>query len=182
MASERVACRCALCSSSQRLRVSTSCCAWARAVSSAGQLGPALGDGVLDGCAGLVSSASARIAWACCSAPARMRAACSRASWTARSAVRWARTRVLRKRLVAASRLGRGGFGPLGPLHGLAQPVLQDLEAGGHLLEEVIDILGVVAPHLLAELDLTQRLGRDVHGRHASSAPTAPTGTDRRAA
>ena len=65
--------------------------------------------------------------------------------------------------VVGAARLGRRLLGPLRALEGLAQAVLEHLHAGGHPLEELVDILGVIAAHLLAELDLPQRLGRDVH-------------------
>ena len=80
------------------------------------------------------------------------------------SAVRWASTRVLRKVSSLPPASEAAASARLGPLQRLAHPVLHDLEAGGYFLEEVVDILGVIAAHLLAELHLTQRLGRDVHG------------------
>ena len=70
----------------------------------------------------------------------------------------------LAERVIGSPGLGSRRLGPLSPLHRLAQPVLQDLDTRGDLFEELIDVLRVIAPHLLAKLDLTQRLRGDLHG------------------
>ncbi len=93
-----------------------------------------------------------------------MRAACSLASWTARSAVRWASTRVLRKASSLPPASDAAASARWARSTAWRSRSCMHLEAGGYLLEEMVDILGVIAAHLLAELDLTQRLGRDVHG------------------
>src|SRR5205814_544455 len=45
----------------------------------------------------------------------------------------------------------------------LAQPVLQGGDGGGHALDEVVDLIAVVAAPLLAELDVAELLGRQLH-------------------
>ena len=77
------------------------------------------------------------------------------------------------QRVIGASRLRRLGLGPFGPLQGLAEPVLEHLDARGHPFEKLINVLGVIAAHLLAELDFPKRLGRDVHGAMVVPAPVA---------
>jgi hypothetical protein len=54
---------------------------------------------------------------------------------------------------VVAADFGGRLFGPLSPLERLAQPVLENLHAGSHPLEELIYILRVIPPHFLTELD-----------------------------
>jgi hypothetical protein len=68
---------------------------------------------------------------------------------------------------VVVAGLEHAALGPAGPLVGLPQLALQVLDAGGHLFEELVDLVRAVAPPLLAELDLTEALGRDVHGAGA---------------
>ena len=45
------------------------------------------------------------------------------------------------------------------------EPFLELADADRHPLEEVVDLVGVVAPHLQRELDLVDHLRGDVHGR-----------------
>ncbi len=73
------------------------------------------------------------------------------------------------RRITGGSGRGRWAYGrrrrlgPLGPVHRMAEPILHAFETDGDLLEELVDVLGVIAAQLLAELDLAKRLGRDVH-------------------
>ncbi len=109
------------------------------------------------------SSASASMAWACCSAPAEDpgRLFAGLLHGQVRGALR--QDQGLAQRLVAATGVGCGRLGPLGAFDGLAESFLHGLEPGGHLFEKVVDVFGVVAAHLLAELDFTQRFRRDLH-------------------
>ncbi len=54
--------------------------------------------------------------------------------------------------------------GGLRPLVRLAQTLEELLHADGDLLEELVDVVRMVAPELLGELDLSQQLRRDLHG------------------
>ena len=81
------------------------------------------------------------------------------------------RFRVFRRVLRRRSRRGRradglGGalLGPRSPLFRGPYPLLNLLEGDRDTLEEVVDLVGVVAPHLLVEFDLVDDLRRDVHG------------------
>jgi hypothetical protein len=57
------------------------------------------------------------------------------------------------QRFVIATDLGGRLLGPLRPLKGLTQTVLENFHARGHPLEELIHVLGVIPPHFLTELD-----------------------------
>ena len=65
------------------------------------------------------------------------------------------------------------------PLVRLTQAFLEDVEANRDPLEEFVDVVGVVAPELLSELDLAQRLGRDVHEAGWYSRLATPPGDTR---
>jgi hypothetical protein len=59
----------------------------------------------------------------------------------------------------------RSAFCGDGALLGFAHAVLQLLDRDGDAFEEIVDLVGVVTPHLLVEFDLVDHLRRDVHGR-----------------
>jgi hypothetical protein len=59
------------------------------------------------------------------------------------------------ERVVRPTRLIGRLLGPLGSLDGLAQAILEYLDPRCYPLEKLVDVLGVVPPHLLTEFDFT---------------------------
>ena len=57
------------------------------------------------------------------------------------------------------------GLGCVGPVVGLSQTVDELGEGHTDPLEEVVDVVRVIPANLLAELDVLEELGRDVHAR-----------------
>lgn len=56
-------------------------------------------------------------------------------------------------------------LGPGRPLAGVTQPLLEDLDPRRHALEELVDIVLVVAPKALTKLNRANGLGGNIHGR-----------------
>src|SRR5690606_27084243 len=70
-------------------------------------------------------------------------------------------------------RLGSAGLGGLHPLAGLPDERLLTLDGGGDPLDELVDVLGVVAAALrLAELGIMQDLRGQFHALDGTHAPS----------
>ena len=59
------------------------------------------------------------------------------------------------QRIVVVRQIGGPLLGPHRPLHGLPQAVVQQLDTRRRPLEELVDVVLVVAPQFLTELDLS---------------------------
>ena len=60
-------------------------------------------------------------------------------------------------------RFARCRFRSLGAFNRLAETIVEHLEGDGNLLQELVDVLLVVAAHLLAKFDFAKRLGGNLH-------------------
>ena len=77
------------------------------------------------------------------------------------------------ERLVGITRLAGALLGLLCPNLRVLELLVELLHGPRDLLEECIDLVGVVTPEPLAELDVVEHLGGEFHGAHCTDDPPA---------